>query len=261
MKKSVLYLVLIALLAIAGIGLYALTSHDGSGSGKPVINDTVNETARNVTAPKAEENNPWIIQGPGPVWQLYTADDGTLYSFQGEHGNTIRAISQNGSIEWEYQVPDEWRVSNVMYRRVEGKDPINMGLDYINPVFSLANGTLYLYVRENKITDFNHYPDEEHPPIEYYGYRLNERLMAVNGGQLLWDIPISNEHHSFEDSNVYAQNGRVYVFDDYSVTVFGDNGSKLFRIDNASSPPAVDEDGNIFVVPAIPEAGDTISYW
>jgi len=256
-----LYLVLIALLAIAGIGLYALTSHDGGNSGKPAVNDTVNETARNVTAPKVEENNPWEISGPGPVWQLHTAEDGTLYSFQGEHGNTIRAISPNGSIEWEYQVPDEWRVTNTMYRRVEIKGLSNMGLDFINPVFSLDNGTLYLYLRENKITDVNHYPDEEHPVVEYYGYRLNESLMAIKDGRLLWEMPISSEHHSFEDSNVYAQNGRVYVFDDYSVTVFGDNGSKLFRIDNASSPPAVDEGGNIYIVPGVPPADQTARHW
>ena len=54
-----------------------------------------------------------------------------------------------------------------------------------------------------------------------------------------------------EDSNVYAQNGRVYVFDDYSVKIFSDNGTMLFQIDNASSPPAVDESGNIFIVPGI----------
>ena len=73
--------------------------------------------------------------------------------------------------------------------------------------------------------------------------------MAISNGQLLWDVPISNEHHSFEDSNVFAQNGRVYVFDDYSVNVYSDNGMLLFRIGNVSSPPAVDEAGRIYVVP------------
>ena len=83
--------------------------------------------------------------------------------------------------------------------------------------------------------------------------------MAIKNGQLLFDIPISNEHHSFEDFNVDAQNGR-YVFDDYSITVFDENGSMLFRIGNASSPPAVDENGTIYVVPAIPSTDTMISY-
>ncbi len=84
--------------------------------------------------------------------------------------------------------------------------------------------------------------------------------MAIKDGQLLFDIPISNEHHSFEDFNVDAQHGRIYVFDDYSITVFDENGSMLFRIGNASSPPALDKNGTIYVVPAIPSTDTMISY-
>ena len=259
MKKPVLYLGVIALLAVIGIGMIVLT-FDNAGVEVPASNDTVNETT--MATQNVKESGPWDVSGPGPVWKLYAADDGTLYSFQGEHGNTVKAIDPNGSVKWEYQVPDEWRVSNVMYRQIDTEEPRafgNLYSPFIGPAFSLDNGTLYLYLRENKITDYNNYPGEEHPNNQYDGYKLTENLLAIKNGQVLWDKRISNEHHSFDDSNVFAQNGRVYVFDDYSVKVFSDNGSMLFRIDNASSPPAVDEAGNIYVVPAIPGA-ESISY-
>ncbi len=120
MKNSVLFLGLIALLIIVGIGIIALTSQDDAGSGNPIINNTINETNKTVADPKVEENAPWVVSGPGPVWEIYTAEDGTVYSAQGVCGNTIKAIAPNGSIKWEYQVSDEWRVSNVLYRPIGG---------------------------------------------------------------------------------------------------------------------------------------------
>jgi predicted transcriptional regulator len=118
--------------------------------------------------------------------------------------------------------------------------------------FSVDSGTLFLYVRENTTTYYNHYPSEEHPPYgQINDYTLKEHVMAISGGRLLWDVPISDEHHSDEDSNVYAQGGRVYVFDDYGITVFGENGTRLFSIGDASAPPAVDGQGNIYVVTCV----------
>ncbi|MGA9139565.1 MAG: winged helix-turn-helix transcriptional regulator [Methanocella sp.] len=249
MNKPVIYAGVIVLLAAVGIALFALSAPDGTDSGNVSVNAT-NQTAMTAAAPKTVEDGPWNLSGPGPVWKLYTAEDGTLYSFQGTYGNTIRVISPNGSIKWEYEVPGEWRVSNMMYRQVQRGSFLYPGV--ICPAFSIDNGTLYLYVRENTTTDFNHNRDEEHPGYnQYRDYLLKEKVMAINNGQLLWEVPISSEHHSYEDSNVYAQNDRVYVFDDYSVKVFSDNGTMLFHIDNASSPPAVDESGNIFIVPGI----------
>ena len=81
------------------------------------------------------------------MWKLYTADDGTLYSFQGTYGNTIRAIYPNGSIKWEYEVPEEWRVSNVMFRHIESWT--YRPFEFMGPAFSIDGNTLYLYVREN----------------------------------------------------------------------------------------------------------------
>jgi len=138
----------------------------------------------------------------------------------------------------------------MMYRQVQRERFLYPGI--ICPAFSIDNATLYLYVRENTTTDFNHNRDEEHPNgNQYRDYLLKEKIMAINNGQLLWEVPISSEHHSYEDSNVYARNGRVYVFDDYSIKVFSDNGTMLFRINNVSSPPAVDDRGNIYTVPGI----------
>jgi hypothetical protein len=259
MNKPVIYAGVIVLLAAVGIALFALSAPDDTDSGNVSVNAT-NQTAMTVAAPKMAEDGPWNLSGPGPVWKLYTADDGTLYSFQGTYGNTIRAISPNGSIKWEYEVPGEWRVSNMMYRPVQNGKPQAFGI--IDPVFSMDNNTLYLYVRENTTTDFNHNRDEEHPGYnQYRDYLLKERIMAISDGRLLWEAPISSEHHSYEDSNVYAQNGRIYVFDDYSVKVFSDNGTMLFRINNASSPPAVDDRGNIFIVPGIESPDSWINYY
>ena len=71
--------------------------------------------------------------------------------------------------------------------------------------------------------------------------------MGGNGGMSM----------NFSDANIFAQNGRVYVFHDYNETVVdADNGTILWSVDNVADPVSVDENGFVYSVPAVqPDAG------
>jgi hypothetical protein len=211
----------------------------------------------------------WGAQVNGSVMDIVTGDNGTIYAFSSVTGNIITAFYDNGTREWEYHVSDAWRVRNV-FAYADQLSPgggsntsLNdsppeywpAGFSYLQtkPVYAVDRGVLYVYVRENRTTYWNHGMNEDYPGRPQDGdWMLHERLLALAGnGSLLWDVPIRDEHHVYEDTSVIAKGGRIYVFDGYAVTILGDNGSVLFRIDNVSRSPAIDDNGNIYIVPAI----------
>lgn len=211
----------------------------------------------------------WESHVDGPIMDIIPGDNGTLYVFSGTNGNDISAFDGNGTRKWEYLVPAAWKVRNVFaysdrviasgwsttYSNDTPPESLPAGFLYLQTRLACAveGSVLYIYVRENRITYWNHGLNEDYPPEPESGdWKLNESLLALAGnGSLLWDVPISDEHHVYEVTNVIAKDDRIYVFDDYAVTVFDNNGSALFRVENASGCPAIDDNGNIYIVPAV----------
>jgi hypothetical protein len=215
----------------------------------------------------------WMTRVDGPVRDIVTGDNGTIYAFAGNTSNKVYAFDSNGTLEWEYDIPDAWRVRNVFpyMNQLSASSMSAMATTYTNDpsqaryltgisyfqtklVCAVDLGVLYLYVRENRTTCWNHGLNEYYPQQPQEGdWNLSERLLALAAnGTLLWDVPLGDEHHVYEDTDVIAKGGRVYVFDHYAVTVLEDSGKTLFRLDNVSGRPAVDDDGSIYIVPAAP---------
>jgi predicted transcriptional regulator len=199
-----------------------------------------------VTGSVSPTNTGWVVAGNDTISDLYPAPDGTLYAFMGDTGNNISAIAPDGSVKWALDIPSEWRVSNVYWGSVSSD--ITGQQDDIHPVFTTDNGTLYLYLRENRITNWNYYSSDEvgmtqGSPI------LNETLAAISPrGNIFWEVALNNNYYNpFSSVSLYATAGRIYAFSDNNVTVFNDSGSVLYRLLNVSDPPAIDENGYIYV--------------
>ncbi len=182
----------------------------------------------------------WEIRVDGPLNDLVRGDNNTFYAFTGLYGNKIYALDKSGNIKWQYQVPDEWRSVNMV------------------PVFAVDNGTLYLYIRENRSTPFNSFYNMESPG-EWPDPRLDDklwsdlksRLLAISPeGKLLWEIPVSNVHYQYDDPDITVKNGRIYLFNFYNLTVINKDGSELGKISDVASRAAVDDDGYIYAVTA-----------
>lgn len=263
-KPMVIVGILIVLLLAAGIAAYAILAGSPAAGGNAA--NTTNITQANNTTDVSTKTDHWEISSVGPVSSIGVGEDGTLYAFTGEYGNDVNALNPNGSLKWEFTVPENWRALNVFndptsLYGINSYNGINQpqnrwyyikGADQIGPLFASDDGVLYLYVRENRTTFWNHLVNEDHPlrPANN-DWKLEEKLLAISDDKLLWEKTISNGHHIFDYTGLSAKNGRIYVFNDYAVTVFSPNGSELFKIDNASSQAAVDENGIIYVVPAL----------
>lgn len=242
MRKPTLFegLILLSIVAI-GLAIYFLTANNpvaGSAAGMPGTVGPAN----------------WESSGAGSVSSVFLGN-GTIYALSGDTGNSISAIDLSGKAKWNYTVPGEWRVINVFTH------PTMMGgyngnelywPSFTLPVFSVDRGVLYLYVRENRISQDNLALGGAMPdPAGGQSWCLEERLLALSpGGDLLWNVSISQVHRFFDDANIYVKDGRIYVFDDYNLTVLDDSGAKLFGIENVASQAAVDENGYVYVVSA-----------
>lgn len=227
MKKPMIFEGIVAILIIILLFVLYLMVTDGG-----------------LTANNANIN--WIVVGNDTITDLYPASDGTLYAFMGDLGNNISAISPDGSVKWTLYIPAEWRVSNRHWGSTSSV--ITGHPDDIYPVYATDNGSLYLYLRENRITAWNYYSDDEiGPPVG--DQVLKEKLVAISPkGSILWEAALNDRYyHPFSGDSLYANNGRVYAFSDYNVTVFDDKGSVLYRFMNVSDAPAVDGDGNIYL--------------
>ena len=186
----------------------------------------------------------WQVTGSGPVASVQLGSDGTLYAFAQGTGNDIYAIGNDGKVKWNYQVPDKWCVWNII--TLVSDDGL-MGSQ--GPVFASDNGTLYLYVRQNN-TYTNSFMSiyDRLAGSTPDGSPSSSEIMAISpGGKPLWTAVVGDYYWSIGDINLNVKNGRIYAFTGYNVTVLDTSGKKLFRLDNVSDPPAVDDNGYVYV--------------
>lgn len=206
-----------------------------------------------VTGSGVVETNDWNYVANGPYNNLQIGEDGTLYAFMGTTGNTVYAIDSVGSVRWKLQVPGRWRVANTFNEPSQVKDDGSWWSwsTGIRPVFSTDNGITYLYLRENRSTHWSHYPSDDYVPA-LNETPLEENLLAISPeGSILWNQPIGTDRSIYSDVDVKAANGRIHVFDNYGLTVLDASGATLFRIPDVSDPPAIDEDGRIYLVTSV----------
>lgn len=190
-------------------------------------------------------SSPWQVTGSGPVSSVQLGSDGTLYAFAQASGNDIYAIGSDGKLKWNYQIPSQWCVSTVITLNLEG-DGIT-GSE--GPVYASDNGTLYLYVRQNNTHSHSFTPVYDwQDGITPDGTPSSSEVMAISpDGKLLWTAVIGDYYWTIGNVNVYAKNGRIYAFTGYNLTVLDTSGKQLFRLDNVSDPPTVDDNGYIYV--------------
>ncbi|MGA9139195.1 MAG: winged helix-turn-helix transcriptional regulator [Methanocella sp.] len=191
----------------------------------------------------------WSVSG-GQALKMFMTDDGTLYLFGGENGNTVYAVDMGGNLKWEFEVPGPWMVSKQIYAADD------------HAIY------MYLYAADNQTTSKYDGPAEYRVAVDGGNVANGKRaIMAVSaGGRLLWikDMPVTTGMVFAE--SLYSSGGRVYyylgqfttVFDaegraiynipDQVVTVFDAEGRALFNITDISGPPTVDEQGNIYAV-------------
>ena len=201
----------------------------------------------------------WNFNGNSSISGIGLGDDGSLYAFTAD---SAYAINSNGTVKWSYRAPDGWCVSNHFVRLYNGYDNPTSQQRYDANIFASDNGTTYLYERQNLTLYKNLRPDEIPWDIWHY-FPLNEKLVAISPeGRVLWQTSIGSTIYPYSDVNVYAENGRVYMFNDYNLTVFDTNGTVLFRLDGISDPPAIDDHGFIYAISAAPDSmqGNYMSY-
>ncbi len=200
--------------------------------------------------------NDWEVTVDQPVWDIYAGNDSMLYAFMGETGNTVCAMDGFGNLKWKVQVPGEWRVLNPYYRPgipgAGGPQVIYKrgGTQIVSPVYAYENGTLYIYLRENKATVHNRYPWEMTNPRlrPDNASLLEERLLAISNGRVLWNTSLGDNDESSGDVSLYAKNSRVYAFSGNNLTVLDGTGAVIQRINDISYPPAIDEEGYVYAV-------------
>jgi hypothetical protein len=179
----------------------------------------------------------WQVTGSGPVSSVQLGSDGTLYAFAQDSGNDIYAIGSDGKVKWNYHVPGQWRVSNMISVRAGDGLRSSEG-----PVFASDNGTLYLYVRQNDTQSYSFVSVFDfHERVTPDGSPSSSEIIAISpGGKPLWTAVIGDYYWTIDNVNVNVKNGQVYAFTGYNLTVLDTSGKQLFKLDNVSYPPAVD---------------------
>ena len=206
------------------------------------------------------------IPGSDQVQYIYTGGDNTLYMFFDDH---IQAIDMKGNELWDFKIPEQWQICNSWHFI-----PITLDDDKLyvtttggNPITFSENGTLYVYMKPNETYSGN-------PVSSAIDGRMAEGMVAISDkGTVLWSLPLhsnmiygyaevgrysrSGIYMNFSDANIFAQNGKVYVFHDYNETVVdAGNGTIMWSVDNVADPVSVDENNFVYSVPAVqPDAG------
>jgi len=189
----------------------------------------------------------WEVQGNDRVYYLLTGSDDTLYAF---HGDNVTAIESNGSIAWNYQVPDGWKV-------IAPPDMSSIYSGYLwsyndHPVVSESSGTIYLclYSPESisHMSTGNSSSDN----------RVLSKVVAISPqGYATWEYQLYTYTMPWSDYGspgsmaIQAYGDRIYIFHDYEEEILSASGKPLSRIGNASEPGAIDEAGNVYIVRAV----------
>jgi sugar lactone lactonase YvrE len=181
----------------------------------------------------------WNITGDGPVSKIFMAEDGTVYLFGGENGNTVSAFGPVGDKKWTYEVPGRWLVSK--------------------QAFAVDDSTVYLYLYENDLNMTMRYGSlVNFRNIVDRGYWTggNRSIMAISRhGKMLWHADVPNGI-SYYGTSLYASGGRVYYYNNDRVMVIDGKGRILFNVSDIYGPPTVDEHGNVYVAKMFYDNGE-----
>jgi predicted transcriptional regulator len=188
----------------------------------------------------------WQVTVNGTISSMYAGDDDTLYAFA---GNTIYAIGKNGDLNWQLSIPENWTLCGKWATPAYDKATNAYGFDSRSgPVVASKNGILYVFMKKNLTS-----PDGASVNESEASY--NEDLLAVSpSGKILWEHMTTGQTKSvsgdawLDNPGIYADSERVYLFHDYTETVFGQNGTFLWGIGPVSDPAAVDEAGNAYLM-------------
>lgn len=184
----------------------------------------------------------WSISNNQSINSIAVGDDGTLYEFS---NNTIYCFDSNGKPKWNLTIPDEWSISNELYRtagEVGQKLPPE-------PIYDIHNGFLYVYAPPRLAYPSGTYDYRTGKNVEFSS--LNWSLLAISPeGKIVWDAPLKTDLMASDGTAIKAAGDRIYVFHCYNETVFDTNGNELFTISNVADPAAVDERGYIYTTRA-----------
>ena len=203
----------------------------------------------------------WELPGNGSVDYMFIGGNDTLYAFR---GNDVAAIRSDGSIAWTYTVPGEWSVLNNLS---DGSYSLQS-----RPVAAEADGYLYLFT-------VRHITQEERDSINsgispfYSGFDRAAKIMAIApDGKVAGEyaFTIGTPHNAvlsllYDDTAMpytialAARKDRIYLFADYMEHIIDRDLRTAQTINDVASPPAIDEDGRIYLVRTayIRSAGDT----
>lgn len=201
------------------------------------------------------------IPGMGIPRYVYTGADDTLYGFT---DNAIYAIAGDGSLKYNYTVPDGWGIGyrwryNTHFVTGNYRYYHSITTGYV-PAVSSYNGTLYVYLTPG--FTISGLDDGRQVAGGYYD---DGRLVAIGpDGNEQWNVSVSSymirqyrwgyagTESPYTDTYIEARDGRIYVFHGYNESVYASNGTLLWSVENVSDPAAVDEGGNVYLMEAVP---------
>ncbi len=179
----------------------------------------------------ASDHGNWSVSGDGPVSNIYLSEDGTAYLFGGANGNTIYALGPDGDKKWAFEVTGPWLATR--------------------QVFAVDDGTIYLC-----LCSFDNATAEQYGGVANYravidqGYIADgERsIIAISEtGKKLWQKEVPNAT-GYYGISIYADNGRLYYYNNETLTVYDKIGRTLFNVTGLYGAPTIDEHGDIFTV-------------
>ncbi len=199
---------------------------------------------------KSPAEQGWEVQGNSHAYYLLTGSDDTLYAF---HDDRVTAIKNNGATEWNFHLPDGWKLMTLKDDRTDDSDYLSAFGD--RPIVSESNGTicLCLYSTESmkKILEAG----TSEPGSDR---RLSSKIIAISpDGNLAWEYDLSTQtmpgtdYDNSGSLSIQAYDDGAYVFHDYAEEVLDNNGKLLASIDSVSAPGAIDEAGNMYVIRAV----------
>jgi alpha-tubulin suppressor-like RCC1 family protein/predicted transcriptional regulator len=196
-------------------------------------------TPVNENAPGANSN---------PIEYMAAVND-MIYAFS---LNGLTAIDGNASAKWNLSISGAWTYKNA-YSLIATTASNTMDVSSVRtvPVFGSEDGYLYLYAFAN-VSDCTYNPIDDMVYLEHPEKNVEKELIAVSpDGKVEWTRSFVNDIAARDASHVEAHGGRVYLYHGYNETVLDASGNLLFNLENIAEPVSVDEDGNMYAMPAV----------